>query len=288
VKDFIKYYEMWNEWDLQFHWTGTMTQVYQMVAPAVSIIRANVPNAVILMPSTTPDSDTGLGYLTDFQNWLTYEDAHPPHISDWVDWHVYLTTSATTINSPEDQWSKYNANYLSAQSLFPNWINAPWADTETNFDGAPPPGLNYTCPTSSAPNPPTTFSAEDCAGQIVRWQLLHDSNGAAGVFWYKWNETIGLNSQYEKAYYYMMQYLLGGKFPSPCSFTASGGSSTWTCNFTEASNKTALWVWTPNESGASFTVPSGYVDYLDLNGVPTNVTAGQQITIGPQPFLLEQ
>lgn len=293
VKDLIRYYEMWNEWDLKFHWLGTMDQVFQMVAPASTIIRTNVPNAVILMPSATPDSDTGASGPADLQNWLSLEDSNlinGKHMSDWVNWHVYLTTGATTIAAPEDQWSTYNANFLSVQASNPNWQTAPWANTETNFNGAPPPnGLNYTCPSSSSASPPTTFSPDDCTGMIVRWQLLHDSNGAAGVFWYKWNETIGGNQQYETAYYYMMQYLAGGKFGGPCTFTAGGGATTWTCNFTEADQKTAaLWVWTPNEAGTSFTVPAGYVDYLDLSGNKTTVTSGQSITIGVMPIMLEQ
>jgi len=286
VKDLIRYYEMWNEWDLSFHWTGTMQQVFWMVAPASTIIRTNVPNAVILMPSSTPDSPTG--GTTDLQNWLSLEDANlinGKHMSDWVNWHVYLTkgaNSATQTVTPEDQWTNYNANFLSVQASNPNWQNAPWANTETNFNGAPPPGLNYQCPSAQ-------FTADDCTGQIVRWQLLHDSNGAAGVFWYKWNETVGANQQYETAYYYMMQYLAGGKFAGPCTFTPGGGVSIWTCNFTESDQKTgALWVWTPNESGTSFTVPSGYVDYLDLTGNKTTVTSGQSITIGVLPIMLEQ
>jgi hypothetical protein len=280
VKDLIHYYEMWNEWDLQFHWTGTMAQVYQMVKPAVTIIKQNDPNAIIMTPSTTPASDTGLGYQADFQAWLNYENANG-RISEWIAWHDYLTASPTTTNTPEDQWTKFNANFLSIQASTPGWINTPWADTETNFNGAPPPGLNYTCPAAQ-------FTAEDCTGRIVRWQLLHDSNGAVGVFWYKWNETIGANQQYETAYYYMMQYLVGGTFSAPCSFTAGGGSSTWTCDFTEADGTSALWIWTPNESGTTYTVPSGYVDYRDLVGGTTSVTAGQQITIGTEPFMLEK
>jgi hypothetical protein len=235
------------------------------------------------MPSATPDSDSGLGYQCDFQNWLAYEDANG-YISDWIDWHVYLTKNATSTYSPETQWSNYNANFLSIQAggagsgcsgatPSSHWKTVPWANTETNFDGAPPPGgLNYQCPSAQ-------FSADDCTGQIVRWQLLHDSNGAAGVFWYKWNETVGANQQYDTAYYYMMQYLAGGKFAGPCTFTAGGGVSTWTCDFTESDQKTAaLWVWTPNEAGASFT----------LTGNKTSVTTGQSITIGVMPIMLEQ
>lgn len=279
VKNLIQGYEMWNEWNINYHWTGSMAQVYQMVAPAVAIIRANVPNAVILTPSASPDSDTGLGFQTDFQNWLNYENTNG-RISDWIAWHSYMTETNTTTRTPEAQWSKYNAIFLSIQASTPGWQNTPWANTETNYNGAPPPGLNYSCPTSQ-------YTAADCTGQIARWQLLHDSNGGRIVSWYKWKLTIGANSQYETAYYSIMQYLAGGKFAGPCSYVNGAASQTWTCNFTEANGTTALWVWTPSESGSSYTVPSGYTDYRDLSGNTTNVNAGQQLPIGVKPVMLE-
>jgi len=141
--------------------------------------------------------------------------------------------------------------------------------------------LNYTCPAAQ-------FNAYDCTGQVVRWQLLHASNGAKSVDWYKWAQTVGSNPNYDTAYHYMMQYMTGGKFGGPCTSTTNGDVPTWTCNFTESNGTTALWVWTTSEAGTSFTVPSGYVDYRDLSGGTTNVTGGQNITIGTQPFLLEQ
>jgi hypothetical protein len=260
----IRYYEMWNEWNTHIRWTGTINQLYQMLAPAVPIIRANVKNAFILTPSTTS------GDVEDFQAWLNLETANG-RLSDAVDWHDYLSG-----NTPEEEWSQHGAIYLSNMISLPAWKNTPWADTETNFDTQ-----TYACP--------PTFGAQDCAGQIVRWQLLHASNGAANLNWYKWNQTIEKNSQSQTAYLYMMQYLLGGKFGGPCTFTAGGSATTWTCNFTESGGaKAALWVWTPSESGTSFVVPSGFVDYLDLTGAKTIVAAGSAITIGPMPIMLEK
>lgn len=296
VNNLIKYYEMWNEWDISYHWTGcgTMTQcaqaLYEMVAPAAQIIKTSVPNAVIFTPSATPASGT---YQCDFLTWLNLEDTNG-RISDWMTWHVYLTTpDGSSTNKPEDQWANYNQNFLNIQaggsvsgcgaSPTSNWTTVPWANTETNFSGSAT--VDYECP--------AIYSAEDCTGQIVRWQILHDSigtdgpnNAASGLFWYFWLDTIGSNSQYETAYYYMMQYMVGGKFTAPAS---SPDNDTWTAPFLESDGQTeALWVWTTNEAGVSFTVPSGYVDYKDLQGNTTNVSAGQWITLSVQPFLLEQ
>jgi hypothetical protein len=258
----IRFYELWNEWNTTVRWTGTITQLYQMIAPVVPIIRANVTKAVILTPSTTS------GAVPDFQAWLNLETTNG-RISDWVVWHDYLSGA-----TPEQAWSLYGAIYLSTQVSLPAWKSTPWADTETNFNTK-----NYLCPTK--------FSKNDCTGQIVRWQLLHSAAGAMNLNWYKWNQTIGSNTQYEPAYYNMMQYLESGKFGGPC--TSSGGTGgTWTCNFTESNGATALWVWTPNEAGLSYTVPSGYVDYLNMTGGKTTTYGGQSISIGTIPILLEQ
>src|SRR5581483_11932811 len=268
VSKYIKYYEMWNEWDLAAHWTGTADQLYQMLAPAAGIIRQNVPQAVILTPSVTASAQSEL------QAWLNLENANG-RISDWVDWHAYLIDNSLPI-TPEDKWTVSSGAFLSLLAANPPWDKAPWANTETNFDP-----MTFAC----------SYTADDCTGQIVRWQILHDSWGASTLDWYKWNQTIGSNlqnPQYETAYSNAMQYTVGGHYTSAASFTAANGASTWTAPFVEANGTSALWVWTPKESGTPYTVPSGYVDYLDLTGAKTSVTAGQTINIGPEPFLLEQ
>jgi hypothetical protein len=265
VSKYIKYYEMWNEWDLTAHWTGSVTQLYQMLAPAASIIRQNVPKAVILTPSVTASSQTQM------QQWLTL-DSGTGRISDWVSWHAYLVDNSLPI-TPEDKWSISSGAFLNLLAGISGWSQAAWANTETNFDP-----MTFTC----------SYAVQDCAGQIVRWQILHDSNGASTLDWYKWNQTIGLTAAYESAYFNAMQYTEGGHYTAAASFSAGGGASTWTAPFVEANGTDALWVWTPNEAGTSYTVPSGYIDYLDLTGTKTTVTAGQSITIGPEPFLLEQ
>ena len=278
VKDLIRYYEMWNEWDLNVSWTGSALQLYQMIAPAVKIIRSNVPHAVILMPSSTPSSDTGVGYQTDFKNWLALENAKG-RISDWITWHLYLTSAGQGTNPPEVQWATYAANYLSIQKSTSGWSSTPWADTETNFNGN-----NYSCSLQQ-------YTLNDCVGQVVRWQLLHQSNGAASLVWFKWNQTIGNVPPYENAYYQMMQFLVGGTFPAPCSYTTdSGGNQIWTCSFTEANGTAALFVWTPTEGGiVSYSVPAGYIDYRDFAGDPaTTLSAGQSINLNAQPIMLEK
>ena len=283
VSNLIKYYEMWNEWDLptQNFWTGTPQQLYQMVAPAVAIIRQNVPNAVIMSPSATVGSTT---YQQDIQTWLNLENTNGK-ISDWVAWHIYLTATTTTTNIPEVQWTKVGPNLIAAKNSVSGWTNAPWVNTETNFDGNNFAGSDpsFTCPSAQ-------YSADDCTGQIVRWQLLHASAGASSLIWFKWYETIGSTPQFETAYYYMMQYIEGGNFTAPCSSTSdNSGNQIWSCPFIEANGRNALFLWvvTPVEGDTiSYTLPAGYTDYKDMAGNTTAIS-GASINIGPIPAMLE-
>lgn len=260
----IRYYELWNEWNTTVRWSGTINELYEMLAPAVPIIRANVKNAVILTPSTTS------GNNPVFLSWLNLETTNG-RLSDWVVWHDYLKG-----RTPEAEWSMFSSLYLSNLVSLSAWKSYPWADTETNFNVD-----TFACP--------DIFNAEDCTGQVVRWQLINSSNGAQSLNWYKWMETIEANSQYKTAYNSMAQFLMGGKFAGPCAATGSGASAPWTCSFTESSGVKALWVWTTSEAGASYTVPTGYVDYLDLTGgAKTTIDAGQAIPITTIPIILEQ
>ena len=85
----------------------------------------------------------------------------------------------------------------------------------------------------------------------------------------------------------MMQYLAGGHFSAPCSSTTNNGVDLWTCSFAQSSGTHSLWVWTPSESGTTYTVPSGFTDYRDLAGNKISVTSGHAITVGPKPIMLE-
>lgn len=300
VKDLIKYYQMYNEWDMSSEWSGTLPQLYQMITPAVAIIRSNVPNALILMPSATPADPH---YECNFLAELNVDATAGPggtHLSDWVDFHLYLSASPTSTNTPEQQWQKYVENgatgFLDLLSgvTYPScspspisasgWSKVPWVNSETNFSGFE--GLQYVCPNSSQ----TTYdeyTEADCVGQVVRTQLLHDSNGASGLWWYEWMRTIGGVPQYETAYSYMMQYLLGGSFSGPCSDSTTAGIQTWTCTFNEQNGTNAIWVWTPDEDGVAYTVPAGFADYRDLSGNVTSISVGQSISISVLPLLLE-
>ena len=284
VRDYVKVWELQNEWDLPVHLNdcGSMTAcgtlLYQMVVPIAAIIRANVPNAVILAPSATPASSS---YQSDYAGWLNFENAQG-RISDFPNWHLYLAAGGNTTNTPEVQWATYVSaagTLLPIQDATAGWNRTGWTDTETDFLGN-----TFVCPT------PAQYTEADCAGQIARWQILHDSNGSVSLDWYKFNSVIANGPttpvSYATVYQNLQGLMIGGYFTAP---TASDGNTpaTWTAPFVESNNHPALWVWTDSEAGKMYTVPNGYSDYRDLNGGTTTVTGGLSVSITTVPVMLE-
>jgi hypothetical protein len=328
--DLILYFDMWNEWDISDHWlkgappTGCGTSasacaqlLYDMIAPAVSIIHQYIPTAVILMPSATMGSP--LTYQCDLAAWLNTENTNNggTHISKVVNWHAYLTAgSGANTNTPEYQWANFGANFLAVQNStsystncgLPNgtsydthgWSSAPWVDSETNFIGN---AGNYACPVTTTVPPPTGhYSETDCAGQIARWQLLHDSNSASGLFWYYGNTTIGNGPttpvSYATVYTNLQDYLIGGTRNGSCSSSGTA-PQVWTCNYTQGSTPVQfVWACTLGSNGyctattSTFphsTTGTGFTSYRNLSSSDQtwHTISGNSVTIGAVPVELE-
>jgi hypothetical protein len=301
----IQYYEMWNEPNGQF-WNpgGTEAELENMVFPVRSTIRTNVTGAVILTPGFV---FANTDYSMWFEDWLSAENTNGT-LSDDVAFHVYFPSV-----TPETQYSCYIlATTSSAASTCSNatnpsflymkdhvtentaiWAAKPWINTETNFSSA------FVCPTEDTDTAQATTAA-DCAGQVVRWQLLQDSSGATSVAWYFWNTTIGnpptigeeyydngLDADTPTAYSSMIKYLGGGKFTQLCANTS--GTSIWTCKFTDANGNGDLFVWTTNTTAQSYTPPAGAVNYWILAGPGAGTCAaipGTGFTVTVDPYLL--
>jgi hypothetical protein len=241
----VKYYELWNEANATFFWNGTPSQLYNLVSPAVTIIKSDVAGAKFLTPFITPNG--GENWMATY--WLR-EEVSNGILSNFYNFHVYLD-----IYTPETRWEDVVQQITSNGGhglLYPNyntagWTALPWLISETNFIPTGPSA--FTCD--------STFSQADCTGQVVRWQATLNSNGAVNLSWYYWNTTIGsrgtANHPYATAYYWIMQYMVGGSFSQACTNISS--LATWTCPFKEAGGRRALFVWTTSENNANYTGP---------------------------------
>ena len=266
VKNYIKYWEGWNEANLPHYWSGTQLQLYQLTKPAIAIIRNAISGAIT---STPPVCGGNVPWMT---SWMQLENSNG-RISDYYGFHVYLRdlTPETRINMVGRMVDVKNNN---------GWSTAPWMNTETNF-------VNATDECSSQ------YTTADCRGQLVRWHVLQYAyqGGAGGAFlvgWYNW-PTIYSGIDYDPYYYTMMQWLVGGTFTVSCSTTQKNGTL-WTCPFTEKNGTSALIVW--NTSGnVQYTPASQYVDYKEMNGTyggtTVNISPGQKTTVGLIPVMFE-
>jgi hypothetical protein len=286
VATIIKGYEMWNEPNGAFWYNsgsgGTETQLEDMVFPARSIIWTNVSNAVVMTPGF---AGANSNYETWFQDWLNDENTNGT-LSNDVAFHVYLANQ-----TPEAQYLCYispstssaastcnnsgQESFLYIKDNTTGWSSKPWLNTETNFNGS-----NFACSLTG------TGATDDCAGEVVRWQLLQDSSAAASVDWYYWNTTVGGNATYEPAYYYMMQYLIGGKFSATCS---NPSGTLWGCTFTDANSNSDAWVWTTSTTAQLYTPPSGYINYWIVEGTNAGTCAAipsTGFTVTYDPYLL--
>lgn len=262
VKDHIQYWEMWNEANLTGFWTGSARQLYDMFRPVIPIIRNNVPGAIT---STPPVCGGDAPWMA---SWLSLENTNG-RLSDYYGIHLYMRNYA-----PEQRLTVLKS-MLDIKNAA-GWVRTPWMNTETNFINT-----TFTCSTQ--------FTRADCQGQLVRWHVLQyayqgGGGGAFNIGWYKWDSIVSGN--YDTYYYTMMEWLTGATFTASCT----NQGTVWSCPLTEANGHSAVIVW--NTAGKSdYTPATQYLDYKRFNGTyggqTVHISAGEKITIGVVPFMLE-
>jgi hypothetical protein len=283
VSKYIKYWELWNEPDVSTDvgtWTGTVLQMYQMLAPIPAIINGAISGATMIGPTISDNASTSVTWMNTY---LGYEISSGV-LSNIYGFHIYLQnkTPETAITASNGGTNNGTLAQIAPNESTTGWTPQPMWLTETSFANATE-STPYLCDTS-------LYSTTDCAGQVARWHLLNDSNGITNVTWYSWLNGIGSDPAScptcESVYYYMMQLMENGWPTAAGSYTTSGGIETWTVPYEFENGVSGLWVWTPTEAGTSYTVPSGYTSYKDLAGNSGSVTPGNSITIGVEPILL--
>jgi hypothetical protein len=263
VKNFIKYWEIWNEPNDTPYWTGTINQLYDMFKPVIPIIRNNVPGAIISTPAVCG------GHAEWMTVWMALENTKG-RLSDYYGFHVYMRDlpPETRINMVRRMLAAKNAS---------GWTNAPWMNTETNFINT-----SYTCSTK--------YTMKDCRGQLVRWHVLQYAyqgtygRGAFHVVWYNWGSID--KGGYDTYYYTMMRWLTGATFTGSCT----NNGNVWACPLTKASGVKGLIVW--NVAGDSDYKPgTEYVRFKYFNdtygGETKSISPGQETTIGVTPVMFE-
>jgi hypothetical protein len=314
----IKYYEIWNEWNINLFWRGNAAQLARMTEDAYCVIKGAPNGASCNTNSTFPDG-TGLdssaevltpsavgsgtnlyGAQKGTANLLgatvSGTSANVGSFSDIVGFHCYVSEPTAT-----PQVLPWPENVLTVLSDLNTAVsgsalqNKPMFCTEGGWGQAP--DENFTDPSLQA-------------AFLARYYLLQYPLGVARVYWYAWDAGASATgsaastgalwsssdgpSPAATAYAEVYNWITGATAGGAC--VASG--TVYTCGLTRSGGYSALAVWDSNPAsscytagtppcGTTYVVPVGYAYSRDLSGTETPVTAGTAIALTAQPILLE-
>ena len=274
VKDYIKYFELWNEPNEAHYWNGSVDELYRMVKPAVAIIRANIPGVLISTPAAYLASKPAW-----MDEWFALENSQG-HISDIYGFHGYINPGKTWNPQglpPEKRFEDYIMPMVAKKNKAGR-NTMPWMNTETGFLSGGP--FN---PTDCPLNQGATDAV--CDAYLARWFVLHFAYGASHIDWY-WFSSI---ARQDAAYDQVMHWLVGSHFTEPCT----NKGSVYECRLTQANNRNALIVWNTDSvcSGETckttpYTTASPFRSITDLSGKTSAIPANHVVDIGAKPILI--
>lgn len=300
----IKYYEIWNEWNVPLFWVGTPQQLARMTQDARCVIEgppsgascnsnSTFPNGTGLDPSAKVVTPSPVGAQSQLdavqKNMTTFLSAQaggvgPGSFSDIIGFHCYVSTQTLgDYPVPEDVVIVDN-DLNSALQAFPEVSGKPSFCTEGGWGKVDKNGF---------------ADADLQAAFLSRYYLLQYPLGIARVYWYVWDSqsspgslwTAGGGATKAATAYGEIHKWIDGATPGSCSQTS--GTTRWTCTSTRPGYN-ALAVWDANSACyvngtptcSNFTIPSGYTRYRDLSGNESPVPLGS-ISLSAKPILLE-
>jgi hypothetical protein len=305
--DKIKYFEIWNEWNVQKFWQGSPAQLARMEQDARCIVEgppsgytckennSSFPSgmglntaAKIVTPSPVgahPDlNQVGLQLSSFFAASPAVSRIPGGTFSDVIGFHGYVGTTPNSGLCPNPEEVATVVNDLNG-ALPGSETGKPWFNTEGGWSKASEEGFT---------------DADRQAAFLARYFLLQRSLGVDRVYWYRWDATSTFGgalwtsstgpTEAADAWSEVNKWIVGATVSSAC--TANG--SVWSCGYTRSGGYQALAVWDASEdcskgtcSTKNYTVPSSYNRYLDLTGASTSTSGGSTIQVGAKPVLLE-
>jgi hypothetical protein len=256
----IHLYEIWNEPNFRYFWTGTTQQLVDLSKEAYATLKQVDPSITVVSPSAT--TEKGLPWLDDF---LAKGGGQ---YADVIGYHLYV--------DPRPPESMINlAKNIKKTMAAHNVGDLPLWDTEIGW---------------TAPKPMP--SDEIAAGYIMRAYIIAWASGITRQYWYSWdNHKYGLQvvdaddqtpSAAGRAYAEIEKWLTGGRMTACYS-----SGSFWITELSEAHGHPAKIVWNTNGRG-TFRLPNKWMEsrVTDFLGNAQPVKS-RQIPVGPAPVLFE-
>lgn len=296
TRPYIKYYEIWNEWNVvglaTGFWIGNVQQLVDLEQTACTIIHAQAPNfSFVLTPSTVGPAVTSNSAAP--QALQQFFSAGGNACIDGVSFHGNLglmTLTPFPLPGEGCQESGCNGTIVQIVNSYRQIMNqngfaasVPLFDTEGGFESA-----NIT-------------DSDQRAAWLAQFYALQgglfNSDQLQWVSWFTWGapgvagniETSSQTPDTAGVAYNQLDNWLLGRLPTPCVHNGT----IWTCGLTGAANYQAEIIWddlqTCNNGTCTTTaqtIPSWVTDARDLAGNQVGVTNGT-VPVGLKPIIVE-
>lgn len=254
----IKYWEIWNEPDAGNFWKGSHAQMAEMTRQAYPIIKNT--GGIVLSPAPQ-----GM----NAHRWLDLHFAATgTAYADIVAFHAYLHGAPETLKTLVDNIRAVQAKYgISAKPLWDtehSWGDVSW---------------------------PMGADEDQQSAWLARFLAMSYTVGIDRTIWYGW-EHFDWGTLFDRrakritkagvAYDEVYKWMIGSHF-APC--TATG--SVYQCRITRENGYEAIMLWNSSATSA-FTIPNGYTRLRTIEATARSVAAGEQITLGMKPILVEK
>jgi hypothetical protein len=296
ARPYIKYYEIWNEWNVNDatngFYSGTIPQLVALEQAACTIIHAQVVNfSLVVAPSTVGSASSANDQAP--QKLQQFFNAGGNNCIDAVSFHGNLgLMSLNPYPLPGEgcAQSGCNGTIVEITNSYRQILNTnglqttPLLDTEGGFESA-----NIT-------------DSDQRAAWLAQFYVLQgglfNADELQWVSWFTWGspgvagniETANRTPDTAGIAYNQVYNWMFGRLPSAC--TKSG--TVWTCDLTGAASYQAEIFWDDSKTcnsgncttGAQI-APGWAVRSRDLTGKITTITGGSNVQVGLKPIILE-
>ena len=279
----INYYELWNEGNRPTSWSGTTADFVALAQTAFQTIKSIDSNAKVLSPSASVAPD----FASFVQGFL---QAGGSAYADGVSFHGYHCQTTCLSGTSCDQ-NALDCAGAPLETIIQNIRSSQQAAAVSNIP-------IYDTEGGWQQNKDLS-NLNDQEAYISRWYVIQASEDVQIATWYFWggtpsdpnqwgsiyDATTGQPTQAASAYQTTYSWINGATMKGAC---AADSSNVWTCPLTFSNGKSGLVVWNGNETSATYTPASQYIQYETLTSTsPTSVKSGGTVTIGEAPVLLE-
>jgi hypothetical protein len=272
----VQYWEIWNEPNNLWYWSGTPAQLARMAQDARTIIRGLNPAARMLNAGTGALTEYGLTW------WKAYGAAGGLQWADIIAVHgdVRSYPPKCGVYPQAENFLKVMTNLRQVLASYGQGNKPVW-DTEASW----------------GKTTDDCFTNQDLqAAFLARFYIMHRSARLHRFYWRAWidgdgglyNGQTGINKA-GVAYQQIHDWLVGRTLPKSCK--AKG--SIWSCLFTGSNGYVAEAIWDTSKTCKNgncgtglVTVGSQYLDYLTLDGSKIQIQ-NNTVPVGAKPIWLE-